>query len=127
MSLVIPDGCFLHVTDERTLVVRHSDGEPILAVVDGKFVAIEVWKAGIVKSSFSVQNADGFTGFPDHDKEHPHYQLATFGLSDAKYFLHWESDHPLVVRHVDGEPIYRLKEGRCESLADVRSAETSKV
>jgi hypothetical protein len=116
VSLVVPDGCFLDANPERTLVVRACDGEPLYAVEGGELVDIKEWRAGRVKGAFTVKNPEGFNGFPDHDRSHPHYQLGTFSLNSRDYFVHWEAEHPLVVRHADGEPVFRLVDGRCEAL-----------
>ena len=110
----IPEGHFIHTTDTAKFIVG-SDGEAVYAIENALQVPIEKWKADL-KTSVAVKNPEGFNGHPEHDRDHPHHQLATFGLDPKTHFIHWDAAYPTVIRRADGEPVYRLVEGRCEAL-----------
>ena len=111
----IPEGHFVHTTDTASFLVRASDGEAVAVLKDDQTTPLAEWKADL-KTSVAVKNPEGFNGHPDHDRDHPHHQLTTFGIDPKTHFIHWDAAYPTVIRRADGEPVYRLVEGRCEAL-----------
>lgn len=102
------------------LIVRHEDGIACF-VIDESGVA-HPWDAGgreLVQSravAIGVKNPDGFTGFPEHNKDDPVYKLdnpsyaATLGDA-SKYHVDFDGPEPRVVEHITGEVKFTFKDG----------------
>ncbi len=94
------------------LVVRHASGEPEYVIEPGGGLKPYDPDNSLSATSAHVANPPGFTGFPDHDRGAREHQLATHGLSPDEFFVHFEADRPLVVRHATGEPEYVIDGGK---------------
>ena len=101
------------------LVVENVTGTPKFVIQDGALVPYDPAALGWLKSSLSIVNPPGFTGFPEHDKSDPRYDLAKHAdvLGDpADYFVHWEADRPLVVENATGTPKFAFDGDKLVSL-----------
>lgn len=59
-----------------------------------------------------VKNPDGFWTFPAHDRADPAFKVEAHKLDPAKYFVHFDATHPLIVEHATGHPKFKIVDGK---------------
>jgi hypothetical protein len=99
--------------NESGLVVENATGRVVGRLDGGGIVPYEPPRPepGVI-----VRNPEGFSGFPDHDRDHADYRPETHGLDPARYFAHFEAEHPLFVENSTGIPRYRVANGQLQPI-----------
>lgn len=98
------------------MLVRHTSGDPEFVVTpDGGIKPYDPTNS-LSATAVTVTNPAGFMGFPDHDKTAAEYQLTTHNLDPATYFVHFEAEKPLIVRHATGDPEFVIDGGTLKPL-----------
>lgn len=110
-----PAAYFVDFADRAMpLVVRHDTGTAEYVVQpDGSLKPFDPTEP-LMGTRAIVENPPDFKGFPEHDRTDPKYDLAKYAKplgNPADFFVHWESDRPLVVRHSTGMPAFIIGDG----------------
>jgi hypothetical protein len=132
----IPDGHFLNTDGPIPLVVEHATGEPKFAVVKGRHVPHDEFKADLaghyaeagedlpdpkefaITSSQSPPSAEEMAAMIEAEEE----ALALLSLRDDAdlYFVHAVPRQPaLVVEHATGEPRFKIEDGELVPLEGI--------